>query len=121
MTALKAFAHGLGFAAKFLLASAVMLVVGLAQAPAILWYATSATPACGAALSQAQTLSAQVGLVALALASLALAVLLAARFLRLRWGWILWSVVALASVAAPAAALYMLPTLSPGTGGLFCH
>lgn len=121
MTALATLGRGLGFTAKFVLATLTMLLVGLAQAPAALWYVTSATPACDAQVSDSQLLAAQVGLVAMGVATLALAVVLAVRFLRLRWGWLIWWIVPVAALAAPAAALYMLPTLSPGTGGLFCH
>lgn len=121
MTALKTLLRGLGFTGKAIVATLAMLVVGLAQVPAVLWYVTAATPACELPVSGAQTLTTQVGLVGLGLASATLAVLLGARFLRLRWGWLLWWVVVVLAVAAPAATLYMLPTLSPGTGGLFCH
>lgn len=121
MAALKAFGRGLGFLGKYLVAVTLMLVVGLAQAPAALWYVTAATPACSEVASADLLLLTKVGLIAMALASAALAVVLGSRFLRLRWGWLLWWVVPVVAVAAPAATIYLLPKLSPGTGGMFCH
>jgi hypothetical protein len=121
MRALKAAVRVLSFTGKFVLAAAGMLAVGLLQAPAVLWYVVAATPACGAAVTTSQLLLARVGLGALGATSAALAIYLGVRFLRLRWGWSLWWIVVAASLTAPAVVVYMLPHLSPGTGGLLCH
>lgn len=121
MTVLSAAGRGLRFSSKVLVAGALMLVAGLLQVPALIWYVTVATPACSATAADGSRLAAQIGIGALGAATLALSVVLAVRFLRLRWGWLAWWPVSIAAIAAPAAALYMLPTLSPGVGGLFCH
>lgn len=121
VTVLRVLGRGLVFTGKYLLAVLMMLLIAALQAPAVLWYVTAATPACGAAADPALLTGAKVGLIALGLASAAVAVVLGVRFLRLRWGWLLWWVVPVAALAAPAATWHFLPTLVPGTGGLFCH
>lgn len=113
--------RGTWFTVRYVVAVVVMLAVGLAQAPALLWYATAASPACGAGADPSKVLAAQVGMVSVGVASAVLAVILAVAFLRLRWGWLLWWVVPAVALAAPAAAVYLLPVVAPGTGGMLCH
>lgn len=117
----RAIGRGASFTVRYTVAVAVMLVVGLAQAPALLWYAVAAAPACGQDTDPAALLAAQVGMVSVGVASALLAVVLAVAYLRLRWGWLLWWVVPVVSLAAPAAALYLLPVAVPAAGGMLCH
>lgn len=120
-TAMHLAGRALAFLGRGICSVLLLLVVAALQAPAVLWYVTAATPACDVTVTAAQLTGARVGLGALALASAALAVVLGARFLRLRWGWLVWWVVPVLAVAAPLVAVYLLPKLSPGTGGLLCH
>lgn len=97
-----------------------MAAVALVQVPAVLWYAIVATPACDEARSTAAVLAAQVGLVAVAVAAAGVAVTLGVRFMRLRHGWWLWWPMPLLALVGPALMFWVLPQLSPGTGGLLC-
>lgn len=110
----------MSFANKLTASAVAMVLLTVAQGPAILWYVTSATPACTGARDDGALLAAQVGLTVLGLAVLAVAVLLAVRVLRLRWAWLWWGPAAVAASAPGLVVAYLLPTLSPGVGGYFC-
>ena len=109
------------FTGKLLVSLAAMTVTLSALVPAVIWYVTAATPACGAHASATQELHARVGLVAAGCAAAALGVLLGVRYLRLQWGWVLWWLVPAVAAGGPLVAVMLMSRLSPGTGGLFCH
>lgn len=120
MTVLNTVGRTTWFLTKYITSMVVMLLIGLAQAPALFWYVLQATPECGQALSPAQTTAALTGIVLVAVATFTLAIVLGVRFLKLRWGWLLWWIVPAAALVGPIIAWKFLPVLSPGTGGLFC-
>lgn len=108
-------------AGAWLLSTLVMLALGAAQVPALIWLASVATPPCGERAADGQAAMAIAGAVLVAVTCLAAAAVLGVYVLRARWAFIVWSLVCLVSVAAPAVFIYALPQLSPGVGGMFCR
>lgn len=121
MSVVKALGRVARFTVKAVVAVVTMGLVAVAQGLAVVWYVTAATPECGGELDRGLYGASQVGLVGLGAASAVLAMVLGVWWLRLRWGWLLWWLVPVAALCGPALTLYLLPSLSPGVGGLFCH